>query len=172
MALLWSLVVFLVSVGLHMAVWRVRAPRRHTRAIVIIFLSVLTAGVCGGVLIQDSVPRAVPWLPSCPAELGQMILLVLSLLAAYVITYSALEADSPTLAMIRELDDAGAEGVDRNHFHRSMSDARLVIPRLQDLLRDGMARLNGDRYVLTLKGRLMTCAILAHRRLMRRGAGG
>lgn len=172
MALLWSLAVFLVSIGLHVVVWRVHAPRRHTRVIVIIFLAVLAAAMGGGALIEDGAPRLAAWLPSCPAEQGQMVIVVLSLLAAYIITYSAMEADSPTLVMIRELGRAGAEGVERNHFHRVMSDDLLVVPRLEDLLRDGLARLEGECYVLTLKGRLMTGAILAHRNLMRRGPGG
>ena len=172
MALLWSLAVFLTAFVLQLLVWRVRTPRRHARAIVIVFLVVLVAYLSAFALIQGRLPGLATWLPACPGEGVRLILLVLSLLAAYVITYSALEADSPTLIMVRELGRAGAEGLDRDRFHRSMNDAALVIPRVEDLLRDGMARLEGARYVLTFKGRLITLVIMAHRQLMARGAGG
>ncbi|MCZ7644144.1 MAG: hypothetical protein M5U26_02505 [Planctomycetota bacterium] len=92
--------------------------------------------------------------------------------AAYIITYSAVEVDSPSLVMIMSVDQAGAEGLPKVDFHRRMNDDVLVRPRLRDMLRDGLAVREDGRYRLTAKGRRSIRVFVLFRRLMRLSKGG
>ncbi len=150
----------------QLAVWRVRVPRRQTRAIVLLFLLALAAGLwlaraVGSGLGVDTA-----------AGMAHVALFVAAFLAAWIISYSALEAQSPTLVMMERIVRAGDQGVAREEFFRDMDDALLVIPRLEDLVRDRLAAREGDVYTLTAKGRAMAGLMAAWRRVLGAGQGG
>jgi hypothetical protein len=168
--LVLGLGLFLLALAAQLAVWRVRLPRRQTRAILAIFGAVLAAGLLAVRLWPGLCGPLDP--PAGAAGLLHVALLYFSLLGSYVISYSALEADSPTLLMVRMIDRAGAEGIAREAFLQGMNDELLVLPRLADLLRDRMAVLAGGRYRLTAKGRFMARLFTTYRRLLGAGLGG
>ncbi|MBF0472984.1 MAG: hypothetical protein HQK93_04535, partial [Nitrospirae bacterium] len=88
-------------------------------------------------------------------ELIHISLFVVSLTFAYIITYSAIEADSPSLVMIIAIADAGINGLSVERFHEMMSNDLLVVPRLNDILRDKLAyKDENDKYILTKKGKI------------------
>lgn len=88
-----------------------------------------------------------------------------SLTLAYMITYSALEADSPSLVMVMTISNAEPEGLDKKVFEQLMSDDILVMPRIKDLLIDHMVYMEGNVYRLTAKGALMATLFLFYRKL-------
>ena len=89
-----------------------------------------------------------------------------------MITYTAIEADSPSLVLIMKVSEAGSEGLDSKKLEQMMSDDILVIPRLEDLVLDKMAYINGNRYFLTAKGVLMVRIFLYYRKLLGAPKGG
>jgi hypothetical protein len=162
----------LAAFAVHLAVWRIRLPRRHTRAIAAIFL-----GVQGAVLA--SLPRLAAAFPALgipsPVPAATWVSLsgfALSATMAYAITYTAIEADSPSLVLALAIGRAGAGGLSREEILRDMTDATLVDPRIRDLVRDGLVRIDGDRYRITPKGRCMARLFARHRRLLGLGTGG
>ncbi|MBU2489882.1 MAG: hypothetical protein KKA60_10880 [Proteobacteria bacterium] len=150
----------------QLVVWRVRTPRRHTRAIVVIFFLALAAGL----VLARTVGQGLGVIGI--VGLAHVSLFVLSFLAAWIISYSALEAQSPTLVMMEKIAGAGEKGVDEEEFYRDMGDELLVLPRLDDLVRDRLAVLQGGLYVLTPKGRALAGLMAAWRRLLGAGQGG
>lgn len=159
--LCWSGGVLVGATLLHLLLWRLRLPRRQTRALLLIYFGVLALAL--GI-------RAVG--PVNLAQDAQISLLVISFTLAYIITYSAVEADSPTLVMIRAIAAAGANGLAEHEFRERLSDAVLVQPRYDDLVRDGMATRDGDTYRITPKGARFVGVLTWYRRLLGGDKGG
>src|SRR5438270_32 len=104
--LLTTLALFLTALGLHLVLWKVRLLKYHTRTLLWLFALVL--GV---------------WLllwPIHAMELFQMFhvsLFYIVLSFCYVITYSAIEGDSPTLSLIRHLNASGGRRISSKELH-------------------------------------------------------
>ncbi|MBF0481348.1 MAG: hypothetical protein HQK81_08545 [Desulfovibrionaceae bacterium] len=161
-----------VAFLIHLAIWRVRLPRRQTRCLVRIFMGVAAAGLTLRQPLSRLVPALAPWLPATLPQALHVLLFVAAMMSAYVISYSALEADSPTLVMVRHILAAGPGGIAPEVFFREMNDEVLVQPRLDDLLRDGLAELVDGRYRPTAKGRAMARLFTLFRAVLGAGKGG
>ena len=141
---------------MHLLIWKIRLPKRHTITILCLNTLALTIGLIIGYVRGINV-----------IELIHISIFVLSLTFAYIITYTAIEADSPSLVMIRAIADTGKEGMSKEKFYELMSDDLLVIPRIKDILRDKLAYKNDDRYILTKKGRLFAIIFIEFRKLLK-----
>ena len=71
---------------------------------------------------------------------------------AYLITYSAVEVDSPSLVLIMTIQKAGKKGFPVTDFKNFITDELVVIPRVNDLVHDKIAKYEGGIYKLTQKG--------------------
>jgi hypothetical protein len=160
-ALLLALGLFVAASAAHVVVWKLRVPRRQTRTILLIHVCTLIAGcvLFGGTALSY-------------VELSRTALLFLTLTAAYIISYSAVEAESPSLVIALRVAAAGPGGLRKDALAREMSDEFLILPRIEDLLRDKMARKDADRYRLTPKGRAFVGIFVRWRRLLRLPRGG
>ncbi len=168
----WSMFIVLLAFTIHILIWKIRIPYRQTRAIVSIFLGMLAFPLGAAFLLARAYPVLQSHLPADIFQYCHIALFVISILFAYIITYTALEADSPTLVMVRKILEAGPGGLDKDSFNKSMTADLLVVPRCKDLLRDKMAYLDGDRYKLTTKGKLLANLFIHYRRLIGAGIGG
>ena len=157
-----------LAFAFHVALWRLRTPRRQTRTLLAIFFGFLAAALAVGTLAPAHWPCALHGLHQC----FQTACLVVSFTLAYVITYSAVEADSPTLVLIRTIADAHPGGLPTERLFELANDDVLVRPRFLDLLRDGLVEASGDRRRLTAKGRRFVAVFIAYRRLLGAGKGG
>lgn len=169
--LIWGNLVFFSFFLLHLAVWKVRLPSRQTKTLLFLLFSGLAAAL--------AFFRLFPALtllgfspPAGPPENLAVAVYVTSLILAYTITYSAVEADSPTLVMIKTIADAGEKGIAKADFFSALNDEVLVAPRLRDLLTDKMAELLDGKYALTPKGRLFAALFTYYRALLGLGKGG
>lgn len=169
--LFWGNLVFFLFFLVHLAAWQVRLPRRQTKALLLILFGGLAASLAAFLLFPSGSLLGFG-VPAGAGELLAVTLYVVSFILAYMITYSAVEADSPTLVMIKAVADAGPKGLRKEDFFAAMSDAVLVEPRLKDLLTDRMAQLENGQYVLTPKGRLFAAIFRTHRALLGLGKGG
>jgi len=96
----------------------------------------------------------------------------ISLTLAYMITYSAIEADSPSLVMVMAIANSGPNGMDAKEFEATLNDDLLIRPRIMDLITDKMAYKEDGRYRLTKKGLLFANIFIYYRRLLRAPKGG
>lgn len=170
--LFWGWLIFAGFFCLHLALWRVRLPRRQVKTLLVI----LFGGLAVSLAALARAPVGFQFLgvtpPQGAAELLHVALLVSALILAYMITYTALEADSPSLVMTLRLVDAGPRGVLKEEFETFLDDDLLVLPRIRDLLTDEMAVLAAHRYRLTPKGRLLARIFITHRAIMGLEKGG
>jgi hypothetical protein len=151
---LTTLALFLTALGLHLLMWKVRLPKYHTRTLLILFALVIGA-----------------WLAMWPLlsmELSQMLhvcLFYAALSLYYVITYSAIEGDSPTLSLILHLDASGARGISSEEVHEFLEGRPFIKARIAALMHDGLLREENGRYFVAGRGSLFFRLVLAFRRL-------
>ena len=157
---------------LHFLVWKIKVPRRQTRAILIIFFGLLTAVLAALPLVAPRLPFIGITLPISPSSYVHIIFFVTAAGLSYMMTYTVIEVDSPSLVMALAIGRAGPRGLPDPEFLRMMDDALLVEPRIRDMLRDRLIRRSGDVYELTPKGRRMVRLFMAHRSLLGAGRGG
>lgn len=164
--LVFGLTIFCLAFILHLIVWKIRLPKRQVKTMLLLFFAVLF----GSILILWNAPASFTFLnltaPDNMWEYLHICLFFVSLTLAYMITYSALEADSPSLVMVMVINSAEPEGLDKKRFGELMSDETLVMPRIKDVLTDRMVYMEGDRYCLTPKGAFMARMFILWRRLI------
>jgi len=84
-----------------------------------------------------------------------------------MITYSAIEADSPSLVIMMAIANAEPKGLEKKDFDELMTDDKLVKPRIKDILLNKMAEIVGDKYVLTPKGAVFVGIFIIYRKIMK-----
>ncbi len=169
--LFWGISVFIAVLAVHLIIWRIGVPRRQGRTLFLILVGVPMVVLPVLAWAQE---KGVPvWFaPQGIWDFVHILLLACMLSIAYVASYPALQADSPSLVMVMAIDRAEPEGVDKEYFRKKMNDEILIIPRIQDLLVDQMAVLEGDRYRLTPKGRRIAQFFSFYRYLVNMHKGG
>ncbi len=168
LTLIFGSVIFAAGFLLHLAWWRISLPKRQTKVLLMLFFAVLLLSLAA----LAAAPDIFALEPVCGWELFHIALYVTALVLAYMITYSAIEADSPSLLLALAVARCGAKGMSSGEIYSLLDDRALVDPRLADLLLDKMAALENGRYVITAKGRLFANIFMLHRSLLGAGKGG
>ena len=169
--LIWGIFSFLLAFFLHLLVWRTRLPKRQARTMLIIFFGVFPAIFLGAIWLGIKNPTS-SWFLHSFSEYIHTAFLHLVLTLAYLNTYPALEADSPSLVVTGTIFQAGRDGLAKDIFQESMTDDILLVPRLKDLLLDEMAFMEGEKYRLTSKGIWLARIFSFYRHLIRAPKGG
>ena len=167
-----GLVLFAGAFLLHLIRWRVALPTATMRALVVTFVFGTLGGLALVLLTAGIVPGLAPLLPSDPFGVLQALLLALALTAGYVMTYPAIEVESPTLVMIQAIARRGEEGLARTTLFAQLTDEVLVAPRVRDLLSDGLAVERGGRLYLSESGRRLVELFFVWRRVLGAREGG
>ena len=164
-ALTVSLGLFAAGWLLHVAWWRVRLPRHHSLALVIVFVSLPPAAAVAWLL-------GGAWPSISLAEVPAVLSLYIGAAVCYLITYSGVEQTSPTLVLVRALEQAGSKGCSREDLVGLITEDMFVRPRLEALRIDGLLTSAGRGFVLTARGRRAVRTSLAFTRLfnIRQGA--
>ena len=157
-ALLGGILTFFIALMVHLAIWRVRLPGKN-RAFVLVNVFFWTLVLA--VIILRNI-----------SNYPDYIVLYCCLAAAYIVSYPALEADSPSLTIVRNIAKSGKSGLDKNELYKAMTDETLVVARISDLLNDGLVRMDSGKYILTSKGRFLADIFVRFRGILNAPKGG
>jgi len=151
-------VLFLV----HLAWWRIRLPRRQRPALLVLFLvgGVVLFPVAAWV-VQAAGLQPLTWIQWLNVAMG-----VLAFTLAYVVTYSALEADSPTLSLLRYISEGGRPGVGTEELAAFIEKRPFVAARLSALMEEGMLIEEAGRYRLAVHPYRLFRLVLFHREVV------
>lgn len=149
-----TLLLFAFALAVHLVLWRMRLPKYHTRTLLILFFGVLGAWLLTTPLQSITFP-----------EVAHICLFYTSAALCYVITYSALEADSPTLSLVRHLEQGGPAGLSTGEVETFLSTRPFVRARLGALVHDGLVQEKDGRYFTASSGSMFFRVILAFRKL-------
>jgi hypothetical protein len=171
-ALFLAILLFLLAFVIHIIIWRIKQPSATAQTLIV----VMCGGICGGAgalwFGGQFFPALQPMLPDTLGNWLQPVVTALSAAAVYVMTYPALEVESPTLVMIDLLAGSEPNGLSRDDLYGRLDDSFLVTPRLDDLLREGLMTEIAGRCRLTARGRKLSQIFQAWRRLLGAGIGG
>jgi hypothetical protein len=148
---------------IHLAIWRWRLPQAQLKALLILFalvwalaaLSVLT-GFVGAWSYEDR------WL----VGFLYFCLIYWSAAFCYVITYSAMEGDSPTLSLTRHLHLRGEEGVSHEEIEEFFQQRPFVGARVKALVTDNVFIKEEGGYRLSPGSYVFFRVILGYRRVV------
>lgn len=163
-----SLGMFATALVIHVVVWRVRRPRRPYAALAEIFLVVVPA-TASVLLAYDVLPWS--WHEEGSAAIAAFSCHV-TLSLAYIVTYTAIEADSASLTIALFLADAAERGRGRDEIQALFADDFVVGERLTSLVETGYLQNRGNRLLLAEKGRKVARLYAFVRRLYRLQVGG
>lgn len=165
-------ILFFVAFGLHLVWWRIRRPKRSGQLLIVLFVvSISLTWVCL-VAVSIAVPAMTAITPAGAAGWLQALLLALGGGAAYVMTYPAIEVESPTLVIVDALAQSGAEGISIGEFTAAMDNDFLVRDRIDDLVAEGLVRCENGLYSATPRGIALARAFIWWRAVTRGGIGG
>ena len=171
-ALFYGISVFLSAFLIHFIIWKIKLPKKsQTTALLKIFFLVFM----GSIFILINI-RSVPFFgitpPQTLSDYLQFFLLYSSLTLAYIVSYSAVEADSPSLAMILNIAKVSPDGLNKKRLSEVMTDNVLVRPRVRDLVNSKMIYRDKDKYKLEPKGIFLVNIFIFFRRLLNLPKGG
>lgn len=152
--LFWGLALLCAALAAHVLRWRMRLPQNQLAALLKLFLAVLALWLGGNGLLGLTGLRLaglpLPLVPCLHAGL-----LYLSAALAYVVLFSTIDADSPSINILRALDEAGPQGLTEAELLRRTGMERFFASRLERMEADGMTRHTPQGLVPGAKGSLL-----------------
>ena len=164
--LLCGSTIFCLAFFVHLIVWRIRIPGRQTKVLKQIFAYTLLASLFVIWCLSAFILKLGLFELLNFFEYLHISLFYLALTLAYIVTYSGMEVDSPSLVMTMKIAAAGTEGLSKEEFDESLPDDILVKPRVRDLVRDEMVTLNGEKHRITTKGVILAQLFIFYRKLL------
>lgn len=160
--------IFLLCLFIHAALWRFRFPANRAAALFCVFAALPAASAAVYALLAAEGVLPLPGLE--PEEFFAAGLLQLAFASAYIMTYPAFEALSPSLVIVLLAFDRG--GIAVKELACFFSDETLMKPRIKDLLDSGLAREQDGALSITAKGRLLAAFFVFMRSFLGLPKGG
>jgi len=155
----------------HAVAWRVKKPANTVKALELIFCLVLTVGVIMLIQFGRIYPHSL-MLPHDFISYSYIVVLFFSLFLVYLLSYPAIEADSPSLAIVLHISRAEDNGITAEEIKELLKDNQLVEPRLRDLVDAKIVDLTGSVYRINKKGMFFIQPFIAYRKFLKLGKGG
>lgn len=125
-----GVVVFLLCLCIHIAVWRVARPSRDAIMLFLIFI-LLPIGI---LICRYIALWLVSWdLPWSVTDAAAVMLLHFSLSAAYIAGYPAVQAISPSLDILLIIGSSAEGRMNEDDIIRAYRETALVLDRVEDL---------------------------------------
>lgn len=134
---LFTFVPLVAAFAVHWIWWRVALPSRQLRVLLLVFLG----GFATAAVVCWTWPSLLLITPNEAAWWWSFVYFTIFYWAAafcYVITYSAMEGDSPTLALVLELRKARDEGWSKERLENFFAERPFLRARLSKLASEGM----------------------------------
>lgn len=163
---------FLLAFAAQAVIWRRRRPRAQYTGLLGLYLGAFVLATAGLVTARLACAEAARALPLVPLDYATFALLYVGLVLAFGTTYSAVQADSPTMSVLLAIEATGGPGLGLAELLDRFTDRVLVVPRLDDLVAGGLARLRDGRYVIAPRGVLFARTFVLFRRLLGFERGG
>lgn len=163
--LLWGLALLGGALAVHVLWWRARLPQNQLAALLKLFLGVLALWLCANALLGLAGATAAG-LPLPLVSCLHAGLLYISAALAYVVLFSTIDADSPSINILRTLDQAGPQGLAEAELLRRTGMERFFFSRLERMEADGMTRRTPQGLAPGTKGSLLLGLVLLWRAFM------
>lgn len=167
-----ALLAFILLLVAQVVVWRIWRPAGHYQALSLLYLVVLAVSAGVFSILGPALPLSAWIVPASLRDCVDFVMLFTAGTLAYMVTYSAVQADSPSMAILLQIEAAGAEGLGRSEITAALNDQVLVLPRLQDLVIGKLVAVHRERYVISARGALLARIYVSYRALLKMQKGG
>jgi len=157
---------FLLAMLLHAVRWRIPLSARTTAGLFATFVAWPAAAYLVLFGLGHALQSPGSWFVRAPFHLLFVYVWHLALSAVYIMTYPAIQAESPSLVMMLAVAAKMPEGADMEDICQAFPPQSLLRDRLDDLLADGLLQDSGAGYVLSWKGQLLAAVFTNYRRLL------
>ena len=149
--LFFCITLVLIAIFLHLILLKnqVKLSQNPTVILLFIFISVLCIGLIGAYFLN----KKYSFLPNGIWQNLHVIIFYVPVMLSYIITYLALEDDSPTMTIVRFVEQAKGEGRTIKQIRQIISDEALILPRIDTMFKDGWVEFRDDKYYITVKGK-------------------
>lgn len=170
-----GLTVFFICLCIHVAVWRTRYPKNRPVALVLIFIvlpaiAVAILATLNNLYVLTSFDGKAVWMPT--VELAGVYLLHFSISAAYIMSYPAVEAVSPSLMLTLIIGCSNETGVTKEELVSTFDGKFLLEPRIKDLVDADMVTEVKGLLSLTRRGKRFVMPFIVLRRMLGLPIGG
>lgn len=171
-ALVGAPALFLLAFAAQVVIWRLRRPRAQYAGLLRLYLGALALATAGLVVARLAHLETARALPLEPLDYATFVQFYVALVLAFGTTYSAVQADSPTMSILLAVAAAGGRGLGLAELLDRFPDRVLVVPRLDDLVAGGLAWLRDGRYVIGPRGVFLARVFVVFRRVLGMERGG
>lgn len=168
-----GLLLFFIAVCLHVALWRLFKPiRRLLSLLAVLFAVPLSSFVVLKYFNGPGTGGAASFVSGLwSVDLAAVLLLYFALVAAYILSYPAMQARCPTLRMVLRIEGAMPRGLAFEELAASFDRRDILEDRIEDLARSGFIRESGKGYAITRRGLVLLKPFLILRSLLGLPAG-
>jgi hypothetical protein len=145
---------FLTAMVAHFVLWKVRLPKKQLHSLLIIFVFLFLAWLALSLVNHASL-----------LFILHVAVYYWSVSLCYTITYTAIEADSPTLSIMRFVASSGLEGRSAEEIVNFMATRPFIRSRLVALLKSGLVQEQNQRYRIAGQQPISFRMILGFRKL-------
>jgi hypothetical protein len=161
-----GLLLFLACMALHIAIWRVRTPWVSSAVLLVLFLAlpvvVMAAAAAAGAVIMGL--RG--------TQLVAALVLHCSIALAYIASYPAVRAVSPSLDILLMIEASGSGRMTEEELREGFARKRLVGARIDDLEAYRLIVKEERGFCLTRPAAVIVAGFLLYRKLLGLPAGG
>lgn len=163
---------FVLAFLVHWIVWQIRRPQATGQVLIVLLSGTVVGGAAALWLGGHAESSLARFLPGDVGAWVQTVAFGLAISAAYVLTYPAIEVESPIMVIIDLIERAGPGGLERDELYRRLDDGFLVTPRIDDLVSEGLAVDDAGGCRLTEKGRSLGRIFIVWRKVLGAEIGG
>ena len=160
-----GILTFSICLCLHILIWRWWCPRRRVVVLLSLFIILPLLFIIGYIVLEclECLPSIMPF---TLAEWSMIYLLHFALSFAYILSYPAIEAVSPSLAISLMVGDSNPQGMLHEDLLHVFGDEIVLEPRIQDLIEAGLIIETNGYFTVTSRGiTFVKCFILLRRLL-------
>ncbi len=170
--LCYGIVLYSLAFIIHLVIWKVRIPKNQTKALLQIFL--ITIITCFSIMLNLPSSFSLFGIPILHtfSEYLHVSIFYISMMLAYVVFYSAIEADSPSLEIIRLIDSTGKSGAKKEDLRKIFVAMPFLESRIGSLIDDKLVCEVDGKYLPTKRGIILLHIISFYRYLFSMQKGG
>lgn len=144
---LFAVTLFLAAFFVHWLLWHIRLPKRHTATLLVVFMGSLAVAIVLGAWVGDDA-----FWPQGFWEWAQVAVFHVAVSLAYIVLYSGLEENSPSLTIYAFVAEAGGQGRVVDDVYGIITDDMFIHSRMRAMVRDGLLCERDGAFHLTPKG--------------------
>lgn len=159
----YGLLIFSVCFAVHIIVWRIRLPWVSSLVLVFIFLVVPAIAL---IIALSGFSGQENLLSMNIIELLEVFLLHFALSSAYIATYPAVRAVSPSLDILLMVSRAKDGKMTEDDIVKNYTDLRLIVSRIDDLMEYRLVVEREGRFELRPLARIIITIFIFYRKLL------